>query len=363
MATKDMINWGRYRGWNGPFYRGKHKYVIPGNPTEDHRIVAVTTATEGGRYDAINMYDGQIISSGLIQVVERAQYSVSRMLSKTLPYALKELTPAMELTNSIFKANNRKRWRFFFKDARGEVDRESEQRQLMHGRSTGAIGTWDEESTDIGKTWAAAVASVWEHEEAQMAQVEFSTRIIRQYAFWASKKAIEEAPSTDVGRAFVAAYLSFAVNNPTRANKHLGIAKKSYNGPMWTQGWLIHVLKELTFGPRVAIYPHRYNAIRPVLEQLYNINLPDLADELKVWKESNDYDHLLSTEELQKALIALGYDLGPWGADGKYGPKTREAMLLFEQRAGVLPEYQDGMLDHHSYHALVDCLSAEGITL
>ena len=57
MSVIADIGWGRYRQYEGPFYRGEHRFVLPEDHQRHDRILAVTTATEGGRYDAINMYD------------------------------------------------------------------------------------------------------------------------------------------------------------------------------------------------------------------------------------------------------------------------------------------------------------------
>jgi len=45
--------------------------------------------------------------------------------------------------------------------------------------------------------------------------------------------------------------------------------------------------------------------------------------------------------EYQQELIAEGYDLGSSGADGVMGPKTRAAIILFQQRHGL---EQDGVV-------------------
>lgn len=361
--TPSEISWSAYRQYSGPFYRGKHPYRLPPILTDDDRILAVITATEGGHYDAINMYDGQIISSGLIQFIERGQYSVSAMIGAAMdrePELMKELEEALELSKAEFKKDDRGRWRFFFKDSRGKVDRLQEQQQLMLGVSNGEKGTWDDSSKALAKSWASGVATVWKYSVAQEAQRQFTVPKLRLFAFGESKKIVKHAETigSDLCRAFVAAYLSFAVNNPTRANKHLLRATKATDFTPWTRGWLIDVLKELTFGPKISIYPHRYDAIRPKLEQLYGIELPDFAKELESWKEGSEvfYD----TAEVQQALLALGYDLGPSKADGQYGRKTREAVLLFEQQHGL---EADGMMDIATANKLEEVLERQASEL
>lgn len=365
MAEVSEIGWGSYKNYEGPFYRGKSPYVIPSPANDNDRILAVITATEGGRYDAINMYDGQVMSSGLIQFIERGQYSVSDMLGAAYEAtgSVKPLSEEGVLaeTNSNFLTNEKNRWRFFFRDDRGEVDRESEQRELMHGASSGQKGTWSDRDKRIGKMWAAAVATVWENPVAQLAQREFTVPRLRKFAFGESAKVVArgEELATDISRAFVAAFLSFAVNNPTRANKHLLLAHKATSYTAWTYDWFVDVLKELTFGPQISLYPHRYNAIRPKLEELYGVDLPDFASELQKWKRETGHEFFFDTTEVQEALIVLGYDLGPAGADGKYGPKTRDAVFTFEQLHDVTNP--DGMMDPTTARYLSQELEARGL--
>lgn len=42
-----------------------------------------------------------------------------------------------------------------------------------------------------------------------------------------------------------------------------------------------------------------------------------------------------ATENLQKKLIALGYPMKPWGADGHFGPATKEAVKNFQRSVGI----------------------------
>lgn len=53
--------------------------------------------------------------------------------------------------------------------------------------------------------------------------------------------------------------------------------------------------------------------------------------------------------ELQRKLIALGYDLGPDGADGDYGSKTTAAVKAFQKDQGLI---QDGKFGPESYKVL-----------
>lgn len=379
MANASDISWGKYKSFEGPFYRGKHRFkMVPDDaslgdePDRNDKIMAVITATEGGRYDAYNGYDTCICTSGVIQWCERGQYSVSDMLGRVVEHDRQLISPVDEVADEgglTFKRNRRGRWRFFFLDARGEVDRTDEQRQMFLLSSTGKRGTWDDESRAYAKRWAAAISTVWEDEIAQQIQKEYTARRLFGFALPAARQVLDQAPETPVGKAFVATYLSFAANNPTWANRHLQKALDE-NGSPWNINWLTGVLKELTFGPRVTIYPHRYKAIRPVLERLYGVDLPDMVDELKQWENDQPHRFFYDTKEIQEALLTLGYDLGPWGADGVYGNKTIEAVLSFEQMSYDEPEeykvpeeHVDGMMDQFTAKKMQWVLERRGIEL
>lgn len=366
MAAVEDIIWSSYKGYEGPAYFGRHKFDYEDVRTLDDLILAVVTATEGGAYDAINMYDGPpILSSGLIQFIEGGQYSVSDMLGYAIERLLPEqeiitapLQEAMSLVDAQFIQNRKGRWRFYLSG--DEVDRTQEQNILMRGGSNGEKGTWREEDKQLARTWAAAVASVWEHPETQKAQRLFTLSLLSEFAFGKSKDVVLAArrKGSDAALAFIAAYLSFAVNNPTRANRHLQIATDTYKGPFFTKDFLIHVLKELTFGPKIGIYPHRYNAIRPKIERYFNVDLPDFESDLASWVREQGFPFLLTVAELQHALLSLGYDLGPKKADGNYGRKTREAVRSFQEAYEVLPA--TGELDAVTAQRLEQELLARG---
>lgn len=48
MTEISDIKWGSYKQWEGPFYPGKCKYVLPENPLSFEKLLAVVCSTEGG---------------------------------------------------------------------------------------------------------------------------------------------------------------------------------------------------------------------------------------------------------------------------------------------------------------------------
>jgi hypothetical protein len=355
MTEAKEIKWSNYQQYEGPFFIGTQGYKLPSEPTMNDRILAVITATEGGHWDAINMYDRCICTVGLIQWCEGGQYSVSDMLGVLAARDANLLNPlalVMSQSGVKFKTNAKGRFRFHFSDERGEVDRTTEQKQMFLLRSDGTKGSWDQQSRDHAKNWAAALSTVFQNPTAIAAQRDYTAPRLYSFALNAAKTLFKEpeAHNTPVGQAFVCAYLSFAANNPARADKSLQEALKTWDptrGPKWSPRWLIHILEKLTFHSGVTIYPHRYNAIRPVLERFFGIDLPDRSEQLQ---------GLLSPTEIQSILVhQLGYDLGKSGpksdgVDGAWGAKSRAALMDFERRNNL---DSDGLPDPKANEALL----------
>lgn len=360
------IGWGRYKQWEGPVFHGHQKYEVPSSPNDDDRILAVICATEGGAWDAYNGYDVCISTSGLIQWCERGQYSVSDMLGAVAEQAPALLQPVERLAFSSgleFARNARGRWRFFFRQGHREVSTEIEQRRMFLLDSSGERGTWTDASRQYAKAWAAAISSVWQSTRAQDIQRDFTvSRMRRWFLYRTAKQLHDAAPPTDLGRAFQAILLSFAANNPLWAHQSVeaGMRDASRFAP-YSYDWVVVMTHYLTFNPGVAIYPGRYNKIRPVVETLYDVDLPDFHVELAQWKNATGVTSFLDVEELQVALMALGYDLGPAGADGAYGKKTRAAVLAFEETTGIPRDHQDGWVDRYTVAALEQALEQQAL--
>jgi hypothetical protein len=352
MTKPDDVSWACYKLHEGPFLRGVCPFVLPDHPTREERIIAVITAVESGHYDAVNCYDAGILSSGLVQWIEAGQYSVSAMLGEVYKErgseaVLQVLKPALDLAGATFLPNGSGRFRFFFKGHDGspqdEVDTIDKQRMLFTGGSD-EKGTWTERTKLLAKTWAACIATLWQDPENQAIQRSYTasqlSKFVRPAAHQVFLTMNMAGTDSKILEAAYAAYLSFAVNNPVRAEKHLNIADDE-SGEVYDEAWLNVMLSELTYGPNIAIYPARYRAIKPVLEELYGVKLLDLKEP----------EWAVTVESTQQILMRLGFDLGPYGADGKFGPKTKDALVAF-QRAEGLSQYADGTLNGPTVAAL-----------
>lgn len=346
MVKPSDIGWGKYKKWEGPLYYGGAKFVLPSKPTDEEKIIAVITATEGGSYSAINMYDSCILSSGLIQWCE-AHYLVSSMLGAVAekdPALLAPLDDALRASSALFKKRSDGKWRFFFINKRGEVNSAVKQQSLFLGGSNGLLGSWSEESILHAKTWAAGVASVWEDQTAQRIQTSYTASKLNMFVTKYAKAVLfgPNAPRNNDGfpGAVRAAFYSFAANLPAVASEQLCFAVNRSRAPIWSEAWTIEIIKQMTFGPKISIYPGRYNKIRPVIESVYGVDLPDLANDLVQWHSdmnstSSVSSKFFDTKEIQEELIAEGYDIGPRGADGVFGPKTKQAIMEFQAKNGL----------------------------
>lgn len=358
MLTEN-IRWGSYGSWEGPYTLGKIKFSVPQNSSDEDKFLSVITATEGGCYDAVNMYDSCMLSAGIIQWCETF-WNVSNMFGSVAevdPSLLAPLKPALDLSNASFKKRPDGRWRFFFNDSRGEVKSAKMQRALFFKNSTGEKGSWDDESKEHARTWAACVASVWGTEASRTCQTKFTSKRLGMFLTKESREIMfgPAAPTGNDGMvgAMRAAFYSFAANLPAVAAKHLQIASQSSSSLPWTDDWIIGAIKQLTFGPKISIYPGRYNKIRPVIESIYGVDLPDFSSDLEKWHadmgKSNDAPDFLETKEIQEELILEGYDLGPRGADGVFGAKTSQAVRDFQTRHNLV---SDGIVGPKTRRAL-----------
>lgn len=354
-ATSPEIRWGSYRNWEGAYFHGSKKFVLPANPTTNQKVVAVITATEGGTVDACNAYDRCIISPGLVQWCEATYFLASNLLGFILsknPSLIGPLRPALEASNARFQQKpGSTKWRFYFKDG-NEVDEHSEQTKLFLLNSSGHKGSWDDESKAHVKLWVASMANFLVQPEADGLQVEYTAARVKTFATKDARAIIfDDQPDTGWVGATRAGFLSFAANLPAVAGKHLVEATKSTNAPKWSPDWCIAVLKQLTFGPGITIYPGRYNKIRPVIETNYGVDLPDFASELKAWETAqnegidppvSDEPSFRTVEEIQTFLASMSYDLGPAGVDGRLGAKTQEAIETFQRLNGLVVDGQVG---------------------
>lgn len=336
MISASQIGWAKYSNFEGPFFRGVQGWREPADMTEKDRWLSVITATEGGTWDAVNMYDSCIVTVGLIQWCERGMFGVSNMLGEVAK--VEGGRDVLALLPCPYRLD-RGQFRFVHPDG-GLVDTENRMREVYLGGQCnpdvasamlGRIGTWTTDQKAYARTWAAAFANVFSHEPARVAQRNYTVDRLDSFFTAGARKILWDGSEGPTQRMMRAAYLSFAANMPAWADGTLKRVAENPGPSKWSDEWCRKVLAALTFERRVAIYPHRYNRIRPVLERLYGVDLPDMAIELQRAQDAGAYMTVL---DIQTALAVMGYDPGP--LDGKEGPKTRAAVRAFQSDRGLV---------------------------
>lgn len=334
-----LVKWGSYRQYSGPYTLGKHRYRISSKPTFRDKVLAATSATEGGSYGGVNAYDRCILTVGAIQKCEAATiYGVSDLLGACAERNVELLQSYLDEmpVPCTFERNARGRWRFFHDGV--EVVSKEQQRALFLGGASGYKGQWSESQKEHARRVCAVMATLWQEETFRRAQDDYNGKVIFAYATSRMRKILfaEGYPTEGAEGALRAGFITFAVNNPARADKYF---HRVYETEEYQEAdadkRLVLALRALTFDPGIAIYPARYNAIRPVLEREFGIDLPDFAEELRDWYDDPNRELFPDARSIQAELIALGYDLGPAGADGKVGPRTRAAIEAFERENGL----------------------------
>ncbi len=344
MVTVSDVGWGSYLTSEGPYFRGSRRFVLPSSPTFREKSVAVVTATEGGSLDAINMYDRCRLSVGAIQFCE-ATFNVSKLLTACADSGLSDLVGSrLGLLPIPLRLVKDQYGRPRMAASNGfPIDSGDAMRAMLLGGSSGLRGGW----TDDQKTFAKKVASVFANllaEPAMMtAQAAHTGDTVSSYLLPRAQGILSADPSEDGwSGAMRAMIVSFAVNLPAVADRLLASAN---SGPHWTrdpQDRFYAAAQSLTTNSGIGIWPGRYTKIVPILRSAFGVPVPELA-ELAVWKFRSHNpeldDPLDTTEEIQRFLLARGADLGPAGADGVYGEKTRAAVRAFQ--AGYTKEHLD----------------------
>lgn len=282
MASVKDILWSSYQEFEGPFYRGKTKFELPKNPSIQDKRLYLITCIESGHYDAINMYDRMIVSAGLIQWGEANTFSVTKLLGMICDsghesIVLGCLKPALLASDATLKKNQKGIWRFYIKDV--EVNSISTQQKLFLG-CDGRKGSWKtEELKEHAKLWASCIASILEDPRTKEIQKKFTMDRMMGFVTPEVKKVLfEDKNSSNWAEATRAIYLTFAINLPRIAGEMFNATK--FVGDKWSPEWCLSLIKKLTFGSNIRIYPKRYDSLRPIAERIFEINLPKTADDL-----------------------------------------------------------------------------------
>lgn len=308
--------------------------------------MAVITATEGGAYDAINRYDRCIDTQGIIQWCNRApQRSVDGLYAALWnhnPALLDPVQNFVQLHGFEYRVQNG--WAGFcrVRDAR-RIDTPALQLELYFKGASGRRNEWSSDQRAYAQQFCAEAREVWDSLDARLIQEEWTAR--RLISFFVTEKAnkiLSQRPKTPVAEAYLVGYLSFAANNPARAEKVLldGTAAMAGGGPgAWSLAWAQELLRRHAVLSGVAIYPDRYRKIQPVIERLFGVSFLPL-EELP-----GTTDQWVTPLEIQRALLAWRPEL-ELEPTGLWDTATKRAWGMFERETpGTVQDGLPGMDD------------------
>jgi len=357
MTTIDDIKWVPFDKFEGPMYLGQYRYKLPDNPDFLDKALYVFSHVESGRYDAINMYDKCIVSLGLIQRCEAAPiFGTSEMLSKCAKINPDEFNKCIDLmpAHPVFQ-ETKLGWRFF-QDG-NEVNNRSAQQKLFLS-TNGLRENWNDESKEYAKATAVALCSIYNNESFRSIQMEYAKSLLMKFVYKNAQDALFTRTDEDgLWGALKAAYISFAGNSPSMANNCVrSIMENGVWNLMDDRDKCIAVLQSLVFDSEISIWPIRYNDIRGPLENLFNVDLPDFASELKQWNDNYKYGR--TVHEVQAGLQYLGYDIGPEGVNGKITRGTSAAIAEFKRDQHLTPDNILDIVTVELLHQMVESLDS-----
>jgi hypothetical protein len=335
------VRWAKYKKFEGPMYPGKIPYSVPPNPDFGDKCVRIVAAAEGGKYDAVNMYDSCILTVGIVQACGRL-HELSRMLGACSAGlgAIRKVLSGLPVPLD-FRQNGSGSWKFFFLDGRGEVDTDDKMRTAFLGGSSGEVGQWSDSQKSHARAVAAAFAEMWEDPVLKDGQREYVKPRLNAFVMAGTRAALWTDPGTDGwSGALKASVMSFSVNIPATTDK---LFLQAFNDPRWKTldgaGRFALAMGHMVVGSQIATWPHRYEGIYGPIEELFGVDIPRLSELRDIVGQAQPPSDpaLWSTASVQKFLVASGYDLGPAGADGIYGPKTKAAVAAFQASAGIPP--------------------------
>lgn len=323
----NKIGWGSYLNFEGPWFKGKCKFVCPTNPNDEDKLMAVLGATEGGCFDAINMYDRCILTVGVIQWCEAGMYGVSNMLGEVVKFGAESAIIAAGLKVTQLPGGQ---YRVLGRDGRPVLS-QGQMRAEYFGGATGFKGQWTAAQKSVAMETADKFATVFQDPAAQLAQQHYTVQRLYTFVSGSARTYLWDGTEGATQSAVRAAAISFAANLPAVAMRHINAHAASTKHPKWSYDWTVELLKRWTIDSGIGIYPIRYNAIRPVIERLYGVNWPDFANQLLPGSVKSH-----TVLELQTALHDKGFEVGL--LDGVMGAKTKDAIKRFQAARGLVAD-------------------------
>lgn len=350
------ISWGSYQKFSGPVFYGKIPYSMPENPDFDDKVMAVTCLAEGGKYDAINMYDSCIVTVGISQLCLRV-HVLERLIGRCFeadPHTIESALLSLPVPAGIRK-NGKGEWRFHFLDGR-DVETSEDMKEMFFGGCSGISSEWTSEGKQAAKEVAVIFANIWDSAICRKAQADWTKKNIPSFLTPDLKKALPIGTEGFQG-ALRAAVNSFSINNPAASAK---LFLQASSSPDWDElsdeERFTHAMKKIVLESPIKIWPERYKKIESLLERAFGVSLPSI-EELKGGEDLVD-SSLKTLKGVQEFLVSQGFDLGPKAADGVFGKKTSAALVNFQMKHSI---QVTGIVDSSTLEAMTIIVRMTGL--
>lgn len=347
--------WGKYGGYEGWMHPGTLRLSVGFDEPALRKMLGVVTSTEGGCADSFNGYDVCCYSISYIQLAGTLD-----LAGGLLAHIKDKLPDAMYLLDT---------WLASYGIALETTGRLRKGASYLNGKTMapalygcdGRVGSWTAATKARAKDFAETVIEVLRADGAPALAQEYTTSRMLKWVVPEVKALLfgDGLEFSGWKGALQAGFFSFSANMPRVAGDQFmaHVRERGGKAKLDDPDFVIGALQRMTFGPGYTIYGARYGTIRPVIERLYQVDLPDTPTLLKGWvgKGGGSWSPPAhSNSDLQKMLITLGYDLGPAGADGILGKKTAAAVKSFQLFKGIAPA--DGVLAPTTIEALVQAV-------
>lgn len=290
MISAGKISWVIYKNFEGPKFVGSRKVPVAGLDASFHaKVLTITSAAEGGGFDATQMYDSGLCSIGAIQFIDASTYQASNLLGAVaeacgLEPLVEKLKPALDMANATFGKTPAGKWRFSLNGK--VVDSAAAQKTLYFGDANGnAKGTFTPRKKELAQTWAACLADVWSLPGSTEAQTKFTIKSLQNDFTWGTLKSeLFGKGTSDSGwvGATKALLLSFAVNAPAIVVKRYDVARSSSDHAKFSPEWCLDVLRSVAVEGKVDSWQTRWNTKSSYVEKCFGVVLPtyrQLVDE------------------------------------------------------------------------------------
>lgn len=278
------VGWGSYGEYEGPYFRGTFPLKLKENHDFLDEAMYVFSRTEG-RLDSVNMYDSCILSISCAQWCARVHnaYAMTLGLAKDKfgdDNPIKLIQQMLERSSANLQKID-DTWNFYIDFQK--VVTPKLLRKLFFDGASGKKGEWTPKTKQHAIDWARIIIETLRLPSMIDAQIEYTKPRMMNFVLNFSREYLfaNDSQDNDIGRCAKTAYLSFAGNNPKWANDSVKRFASSTDLSKWSSEWLVMFLKEMTFGPNIAIYPHRYDAIASALRSVYDVNIPRTSLELR----------------------------------------------------------------------------------